>query len=268
MIPSTDEAVVEREKAAYAQLLAEADQYLNSSIPKMVVKDRMIELGQVVLSDKYISTLSICNTGAGIFQWQVVTKPGMNVVCPAWMTMSMVKGDLLPEEEALLTITVCLRPSHIEELLKERPIAPMDDVIEDIDRKDKHKDEESNVGIQQQSGTGSLDIEEIIIIRAVGGSDVFCVLSCHIDLTEYLANRQSTIPHDDERPVNQIPSLANIGTIFGSMQQQVQQAASTGMYNVQFITMNLHFSHGIFLPSYPLFISVFHRYVSNRNNRT
>ena len=226
MISSTDETVVEREKAAYAQLLAEADQYLNSSIPKMVVKDRMIELGQVILSDKYITTLSIRNTGGGIFQWQVVTKPGMNVVCPAWMTMSVVKGDLLPEEEVLLTITVCLRPTHVEELLKERPIAPNDDDIEDIDRKDK---EDSTIDSQPQNGSGKLDIEEIIIIRAVGGSDVFCVLSCHIDLNDYLANRPAILPQDDERPANPIPSLANIGTIFASAQQQVQQAASTGM---------------------------------------
>ena len=229
MISSVEEAVVEREKAAYAQLLAEADQFLNSSIPKMVVKDRMIEFGQVVLSDKYIATLTVRNTGGGIFQWQVVTKPGMNKVCPDWMTMSVVKGDLLPEEEVLVTVTVCLRPSHIEELLRERPIAPVDDVIVDIDREDNDKDDDGNIVTPQQpNDTGTLDIEEIIIIRAVGGSDVFCVLSCHIDLNEYLANRPTTIAHEGERPANQIPSLANIGTIFGSVQQQVQQAASTG----------------------------------------
>jgi len=145
-------ANLEKERKVFQEVLQMMDKWENDATPKLLLEGQIMDFGTVTYNNVYEKIVKIKNIGQTIASWQLCPGPMSDSFSKPWLYFSMEEGVLVPGDETILTVIIEIDETNMNTF-------PIDVTV--------------------------IDIEEVIIIRALNGGDFFCMINATFDLSHY-----------------------------------------------------------------------------------
>lgn len=182
-------SIPDKERMIYQELLAIIDKWENSIAPKVNIEDRLIEMDNVTFNTPVrCHVIKIQNTGTVIASWQFVPKFEEVVVCKDWLSFKPHCGVIAPGECAQVNVVIDVNANTAPEVLAASKSS-------------------------SSSSTECSSLEDIAIIRVIGGSDFFCHVSIKNVLPEH--DHEHEHDHDHDQDCHSVSSSSKEGSQSG-----------------------------------------------------
>jgi len=149
----------EQERKTFQEVLQMMDKWENDATPKLLLEGQIMDFGRVTYNSIYERDIKIKNVGQTLASWQLGPGPLSDSFSKPWLYFSMEEGVLVPGDEIILKVIIEIDETNINSFPT--------DVTE-------------------------VNIEEVIIVRAINGGDFFCMISAVVDLDFVQENIEST----------------------------------------------------------------------------
>ena len=153
------EANIEQERKVFQEVLQTMDKWENDATPKLLLEGQILDFGKVAYNNIYEKDVKIKNVGRTLASWQLCPGPMSDSFSKPWLYFSMEEGVLIPGDEEILKVVIEIDETNINSFPT--------DVTE-------------------------VNIEEVVIVRALNGGDFFCMIIAVVDLSYIKQTNEST----------------------------------------------------------------------------